>query len=62
MTDTGTLSMLCSSELKSEPFQPFPKRQILDPFNFKDYADDNFKFDENSQKFSKRFENAVEKG
>ena len=41
---------------------PFPKRQILDPSNFRDFADDNFKFDENSKKLSKRVENAVGKG
>ena len=30
--------------------QPFPKRQILDSSNLKEFADDNFKFDENGQK------------
>ena len=33
---------------------PLSKRQIL-------FADDNFKFEENGRKFSKRVENAVEK-
>ena len=42
--------------------KPFPKRQILDPSNFKDFADSNFKFHETSQKFSKLVENAVGKG
>ena len=42
--------------------KPFPKRQILDSSNQKDYADDNFKFDENGTKFSKRIENTVGKG
>ena len=28
----------------------------------KEFADDNFKFDENGRKFSKRVENAVGKG
>ena len=28
----------------------------------KQFADDNFKFDENSRKFSKRVENTVDKG
>ena len=27
--------------------KPFPKRQILDPSNLKEFAEDNFKFDEN---------------
>ena len=43
-------------------FSPFPKRQILDSSKFKESADDNFKFDENGRKFSKRVENIVEKG
>ena len=32
---------------------PFPKQQILDSSKLKDFADDNFKFDENGRKFSK---------
>ena len=31
-------------------------------YTVKEFADDNFKFDENGRKFSKRVENAVEKG
>ena len=42
--------------------QPFPKRQILDSSKLKEIADDNFKFDENGRKFSKKVENAVGKG
>ena len=34
--------------------------QILD--SSKEFADDNFKFDENGRKFSKRVENTVGKG
>ena len=44
------------------PFKPFPKRQILDSFKLKEFADDNLKFDENGRKFSKRIENTVRKG
>ena len=40
----------------------FPKRQILDPSKLKKFADDNFKFDENGRKFSKRVENTLGKG
>ena len=40
----------------------FPKRQILDSSKFKDFADDNFEFDENCGKFSKSTENTVGKG
>ena len=42
--------------------EPFPKQQILDFFNLKKFADDNFKFDDNGRKFSKRVENTVGKG
>ena len=38
---------------------PFLKRQILGSFKLKDLVDDNFKFDENSRKLSKRVENTV---
>ena len=41
---------------------PFPKRQILDSSKLKEFADDNFKFDGNGRKFSKRVENTVGKG
>ena len=41
---------------------PFPKRQILDPSELKEFADDNFKFDENGKKLSKQVENIVGKG
>ena len=40
----------------------FPKQQILDSSKLKEFADDNFKFDENSKKFSKRVENTAGKG
>ena len=37
------------------------QRQILDSSKLKEFADDNFKFDENGRKFSKRVENTVVK-
>ena len=37
----------------------FPKQQILDFSKLKDFADDNFEFDENGRKFSWRVENTV---
>ena len=40
----------------------FPKQQILDSSNLKQFADYNFKFDENGKKFSKSVENTVGKG
>ena len=38
------------------------KRQTLDFSKLKEFADDNFKFDENGRKFSKCVENTVGKG
>ena len=34
--------------------KPIPKRQNLDDSKLKELADDNFKFDENGKKLSKR--------
>ena len=42
--------------------KPFPKRQFLDLSKIKEFADYNFKFDENGRKLSKRKENIVGKG
>ena len=42
--------------------QPCPKRQILDSSKLKEFADDNFKGDENGRKFFKRVGNNVGKG
>ena len=41
---------------------PFPKRQILDYSKLKEFADDNFEFDENGRKFSKQVERTAGKG
>ena len=42
--------------------QPITRRQILDSSKLKEFTDDNFKFDENGRKLSKRVENTVGKG
>ena len=42
-------------------FQPFPKRQILDPSKSKDFADKKFEFYENGRKFSERVKTLWEK-
>ena len=42
--------------------QPFPKQQILDSSKLKEFADNNFEFDENCGGFSKRVENTEGKG
>ena len=52
---------ILSNFITSVPLQPFPKRQILDSSKVKDFAEDNFIFDENSRKFSKRVEKLLEK-
>ena len=44
------------------PVNPFPKERILDFSKLKEFADDNFKFDENGRKFSKWVENIMRKG
>ena len=41
---------------------PFLKQQILDSSKLKEFADDNFKFDENGTKYFRRVENTVGKG
>ena len=41
---------------------PFPKQQILDSSKLKVFGNDNFEFDENDGKFSKRIENTADKG
>ena len=41
---------------------PFPNDKFFDSFKLKDFADDNFKFDENGRKFAKGVENTVGKG
>ena len=41
---------------------PMSRRQISDSSKLKEFADDNFKFDENGRKLSKRVENTLGKG
>ena len=41
---------------------PITRRQILDSSKLKEFADDNFKFDEIGRKLSKQVENTVGKG
>ena len=43
-------------------FIPLPDDRILDSSKLKEFADDDFKFDENARKLSKRVENTVGKG
>ena len=48
--------------VNSLPFNPLPDNRILDWSKLKEFADDNFKFDENYRKLSKWVENTVGKG
>ena len=43
-------------------FNPFPNNNILDHSKLKEFADDNFKVDENCIKFYNWVENTVGKG
>ena len=46
----------------SKNSKPITRRQILNSSKLKEFADDNFKFDENGRKLSKQVENTVGKG
>ena len=41
---------------------PFPNNKLLASSKLKEFADNNFEFDENGRKFSKRVDNTVGKG
>ena len=43
-------------------FNPLPDDKILGSSKLREFADDNFKLDENGRKLSKQVENIVEKG
>ena len=43
-------------------FNPFPNNKSFDPSKLKEFADNNFNFNENGRKFSKRLQNTLEKG
>ena len=43
-------------------FTPFPNDKFLDSSKLKEFADDNFEFDESGKNFSKLVENTVGKG
>ena len=46
----------------SRVINPITRRQILDSSKLKEFADDNFTFDENGRKLFKQIENTVGKG
>ena len=55
------MDLVCLTRLGTA-FNPLPDDDILDWSNLKQFADDYFKFDENSRKFSKWIENTVGQG
>ena len=62
MVDQALLQILATLEKisKFKISQPFTKRQILDSYKLKEFAEDNFKFDETGGKCSKWVENNFE--
>ena len=52
--------LLCSIFFRKNVFNPLPDNKFSS--KLKEFAEDNFKFDENGRKFSKRVENTVGKG
>ena len=58
----GLSKAQCTESPTASRLIPFPKRQILDSSKVKEFANNNFKLDENRIKFSKRVENTVGKG
>ena len=57
---TQCFQKTCTADSKNQGL--FARRQILDSFKLKEFADDSFKFDENGRKLFKRVENTVGKG
>ena len=47
---------------RSGDLNPLPDNKFLNSSKLKEFADDNFKFDENDRKLSKRVEKTVGKG
>ena len=56
------LTVTVHKSMFTDYFSLFPKRQILDSFKLKDFADDNSRFDENGRKLSGRVKNTTGKG
>ena len=54
--------MQCGFVFTKNRLNPFQKRQILNVSKLKEFADDNFKFDENGREFLKWVENTVRNG
>ena len=63
MTDKAlSRTSACYRRRAKKRINSLPHDKILDSSELKEFADDNFKFDENGRKLSKRGENTVGKG
>ena len=56
------LCSYASTKHTNNIYEPITRRQILDSSKLEEFADDNFKFEENGRKLSKQVENTVGKG
>ena len=56
------MALFCCNAVCTNEHRPITRRQILDSSRLKEFADDNFKLDENGRKLSKQVENTVGKG
>ena len=59
MRNTDSLTLYHTIPTSKDPFNPLPDDKFS---KLKEFADDNFKFDENGSKLSKQIENTVGKG
>ena len=53
---SGSIEFCLHAHGPSSRSSPIPKRQILDCSKVEEFENDNFEFDENARKFSKRVE------
>ena len=57
-----SISFFSHNDFKGSPHQDCYNNKILDSSKPNEFADDNFKFDENGRKFLKQIDNTVGKG
>ena len=56
-----TVSITTSLKFVVQKGEPFPRRQILESSKLREFADDNFRFDENVRKVSEPVKNTAGK-
>ena len=61
LSSANALNLVLSQKLLFGEELALSKQQILDCSKLKEFADDNFKFDDNNKKISKQVENTVGK-